>query len=399
MKSQLEVPKVRYGLAGYACLCVVILGSCFPIRKYCYELFIVTHLLGIAFIGVIAVHTPYAMRYFISGLICYGLNLIAVWFVKSYVAVARFEVLPGGCIKTSIRLASPLDKHYVGQHINLCIPAISPFQWHPFTITSVQPKKSEHQNSIQVCICTRGNFTRQLYKKADPTHETRVFVSGPFGNRNIEAARVLESYSSVVIACGGAGVTFGMRLLREITETLLTSNEEDDRASLFNHWKTENIYFYWSVRRPLELEWFNEELEQLNHLFETHDDFPSLHVKFYCTLHDTLQSQNRPERPVAVPDSNANTISTVHIDESAMNGMILDDDNVITEEMKEGNYNRNLPRKKIETIQGQRLNSKPILSVDNDIVCGPIGFNAAFKNAVALQKTSTVHLHCEEFAY
>ncbi|KAI8058977.1 uncharacterized protein B0P05DRAFT_581533 [Gilbertella persicaria] len=338
MQSELQLSKVQYGLGGYACLCVVVLGSLLPVRVFSYELFLGTHVLGVGFIGAIAVHTPYAMRYFLAGLVCYILNFIAVWFVKTFVGHARCEILPEGCTKLSIRLGSPMKTHHIGQHINLCIPALSPFQWHPFTITSVQQTNLVHQNSIEVCVIARGNFTRTLYDKVDPNQELSVFVSGPFGSQSIGPVDVLQSHTSVVIACGGAGVTFGMRLLRELTDTLVMSLENDS---------TKDIYFSWSVRRPLELEWFREELEQIHCIYETHEQFPNLHIQLHITSKDATYESNAPT--VATHASSAKV--TV---------------NVLTLHL---------------------------------VLCGPASFNASFKNTVAFYKSSNVYLHCEDFGY
>ena len=309
MKSQLQLVKVQYGLAGYGALCVVFLGSLFPVRKYAYEFFLGTHVLGLVFIGLIATHTPYAMRYFVTGLFCYSLNLVAVWFVKTFMAHARFDILPEGCTKISIRLASPMKTHYIGQHINLCIPAISCFQWHPFTITSVQQQSAFHHNSIEVHVVSRGNFTSALYNKVDASQELSVFVSGPFGSPSIRSMDILLNKTTVVIATGGAGITFGMRLLREITDTLMAfeeSNDQDDTSErdLLNHWKTNDIYFYWSVHRPLELTWFREELEQIHVLYDTHAQFPQLHVQLLVTgtsseersdIHELVEPKDKQE--------------------------------------------------------------------------------------------------------
>jgi hypothetical protein len=368
LKAELALTKVQYGLAGYGCLCMVILGSFLPIRTYCYELFLGTHLLGIVFIGVIAVHTPYAMRYFIAGLFCYLLNLIAVWFVKTYIGQARFEVMEAGCTKISIRLASPMKTHHIGQHINLCVPAISPFQWHPFTITSVQQQNEAFQNTIEVCVIARGNFTRTLYRKVNPAEEMRVFVSGPFGSNSIQSNDVLETHSSIVIACGGAGITFGMRLLRELTEMLAMQVDEpaasNDRESLLNYCKTKNIYFYWSVRRYSELEWFREELEQINYLYESHPQYPRLHIKFHVTCEDTVNDHTPasttrdPTMVVSSAVSNEDSlIEAIGADELQESQNLFSDKNQIKE----------CRRKDIALVQGQRIQANEVLSVDNDI--------------------------------
>lgn len=349
MRSQLQVTKVQYGLAGYGLLCVVILGSFLPIRKYCYELFLGTHLLGIAFIGVIAMHTPYAMRYFVAGLVCYALNLVAVWGVKTYMAQAYFDILPEGCTKISIRLASPMKTHAIGQHINLCIPAISVFQWHPFTITSVQQQNAKYQNSIEVCVVARGNFTRALYNNIDASKGLPVFVSGPFGSTNIKSMDILTNSMSVVIANGGAGITFGIRLLRELSDTLVTFDDNCEEKDTLNHWKTKDIYFYWSVHRIDELEWFRDELEHLNHLFESHARFPNLHIKLHVT------SKDASARPTLEDSSTAHSSSDIN---ERVDGQGFID------AKRNSQY---LEKKTVEVTQGQRLDAKYILSLQTDI--------------------------------
>lgn len=352
MQTQMQINKVQYGLAGYGCLCVVILGSFLPVRKYCYELFLSTHLLGIVFIGLIAVHTPYAMRYFVSGLVCYVLNLVAVWFVKTYMAQAYFDLLPEGCTKISIRLSSPMKTHAIGQHINLCIPAISAFQWHPFTITSVQQQNVKYQNSIEVCVIARGNFSRSVYEKMDVSKGLPVFVSGPFGSTHIKAMDILTDASSVVIATGGAGITFGMRLLRELTDTLITYDENCDLSEKdqLNHWKTKDVYFYWSVRRSGELEWFRQELEYLNHVFESNPQFPNLHIKLHVTAKYALESIER---------QNTTDESTAH--SSSMINEFIDSQSVTK---KHHSYS---PKKAVDVTQGERLDAATILSHPTDV--------------------------------
>ncbi|KAL9559407.1 hypothetical protein MBANPS3_000422 [Mucor bainieri] len=397
LQAELALTKVQYGLAGYGCLCMVVLGSLWPVRRFCYEAFVATHVLGIVFIGCIAVHTPYAMRYFFTGLVCYLLNLLAVWCVKTYVGYARLEVLPAGCTKVSVRLASPLKTHHIGQHVNLCIPSLSPFQWHPFTITSVPQPSAAHQTSLEVCVCARGNFTRALYKQALPDQDVRVFVSGPFGSTDLQAARVLDTHASVLIASGGSGVTFGMRLLRELTDTLITmqqasllddSNSSSSHATALLHQsKTKDIYFYWCVRRPQELEWFRHELEQINYLYHAHQQqqqLPRLHVTCYVTADDNTRDMIQESAVTEKHGSNKETLDSADTASDYQLGA----------------------RKDLNLVYGCRLDAQSVLaSVRGDngdtvgaFVCGPAGFNASFKNQVALHHPH-VHLHCESFGY
>lgn len=335
MQSELQLKKVQYGLAGYGCLCVVMLGSFFLVRKLCYEAFVFTHIFAFAFIGTIAIHTPYAMRYFTVGLFCYVLNLIAVWLIKSHLGRARFQILSGGCTKVSIRLASPMKNHSVGQHINLCIPAIgSPFQWHPFTITSIN--NSPNNNKVEVHVCSRGNFTRQLYDKVNPEQELTVFLNGPFGNTNIQPKVVLDKYETIVIALGGAGVTFGARLLRE-----LSSHLSQIDCSI----RTRDIYLAWSVRRASELEWFKQEFEQYNYSFNNHTDFPNLHLKFYITGIEDAPS-----------DTSANSEKEVREDISIQE-LSNETNNLV------GSHEKSLPTKDAHLVYQTRLQPKDYISL------------------------------------
>ncbi|RCH81416.1 hypothetical protein CU098_002089, partial [Rhizopus stolonifer] len=253
----------------------------------------------------------------------------------------------------------------------------------------VQQTNLVHQNSIEVCVIARGNFTRTLYDKVDPDQELSVFVSGPFGSQSIGPVDVLQSHTSVVIACGGAGVTFGMRLLRELTDTLVMSLENDSsEASLLNHWKAKDIYFSWSVRRPLELEWFREELEQIHCIYETHEQFPNLHIQLHITSKDATYESNAP--------TVATHASSAKVTVGSMNEIVELDQEPKTDASKL------YSKKEIKLIQGQRIDASSCLSVENDIgafVCGPASFNASFKNTVAFYKSSNVYLHCEDFGY
>ncbi|KAG0165376.1 hypothetical protein DFQ30_008537 [Apophysomyces sp. BC1015] len=278
LAEQLKLTKVHYGLAGYSCLLVVFVGSIYPVRKYLHEAFVLTHLLAFGFIGAIAKHTPYAMRYFVGGLICYAVNALAGWFVQSYLAKARVEVLQERCTRLSLRLASPMA-HKPGQSVYICIPAISIFQWHPFTITNAQSIAEGITDMVELHVCVRGNFTRAIYGKADPSQEWTVFVCGPIGN-DVNIHEAMASHETIALMNGGAGVTFGIRLLRELASSIL---EKSPTTRIV----TRDIHFCWSVRDAGELNWFEREITKFTYMFETarrsDPGIPVLHVRLHVT--------------------------------------------------------------------------------------------------------------------
>ncbi|KAI7869906.1 hypothetical protein BDF14DRAFT_1721766 [Spinellus fusiger] len=280
---ELALPKVHYGLAGYSCLLVVFIGSLYPVRRYAYEMFLFTHLFAFGFIGVIAKHTPYAMRYFATGLIVYFLNACAGWFVKSHLARSYTKVISPQCVRLSLRLASPM-LHKSGDAVSLCIPSLSIFQWHPFTITSTNPEGTA-TDKLEVYVTVCGHWTRKLVQKADTSQELTVFVSGPFGDASshLQAKTMLSTHDSIVIISGGAGITFGIRLLRELTAMFMDTPETQWKPMI----KTNTIHFVWSVRSTDDL-WFRTEIERILSFYENahHKDpdyFPSLQVSLHVT--------------------------------------------------------------------------------------------------------------------
>lgn len=290
LKAQLQTEKVKYGLAGYGCLCVVFLGSMYPVRRFCYEIMLGTHLLAFGFIGAIAKHTPYAMRYFLTGLVLYGLNLLAGWYVKSRIARVRLEPLANST-RLAIRTSSPIF-HKPGQHLYIHIPSISWFEWHPFTITSTHLASDGSCDCIEIYAANRGNFTRKLLNRAPA--ELFAFISGPCGD-----VQALEN-NTIVSLNAGAGVTYGIRLLREVLQ--------DASAA-------QRIFFAWSVRSASELTWFKRELDQVTtefpnrvsvDLFVSGSSVDDLEEKVQEPYHDKSEPSSSSASAAGQPQNTAN---------------------------------------------------------------------------------------------
>ncbi|KAI8073254.1 hypothetical protein BC940DRAFT_290921 [Gongronella butleri] len=387
LTSQLQATKVQYGLAGYGCLCVVILGSLYPVRVYKYEIFLGTHLCAFGFLGAISVHTPYAMRYFLVGLLCYVLNVLASWFVQNRMAHARVHVL-NGATRLRLRTASPIQ-HHPGQHVYLCIPRLSCFQWHPFTICNI----SANDTLIEVYATVRGDFTRALYnaaasdsKQDDDENDWLVMVMGPVGRHwaTTTPEHMLTHQHTIVLANGGAGVTFGIRLLRNLMETL----QNNEKIGI----RTHTIYFSWSARHAREFSWFRAELQQhqadLAAMRHASDRVPALEILFHYT---------------------GDADDTAAIESGIVDAAIADNavDESLTREKSDliSSEERTLSATPLRVVQN-RINPADYLShLDANaslglFVCGPPGFNRAFKNKVAAlgnSKSSQVTLYCEDF--
>jgi hypothetical protein len=236
--AQVATPKVHWGLVAYSSLCFIFFFSMYPIRRYCYALFVSTHFLFLVFIVAAGTHTPYAMRYIATGIILYTINVFAGWFVNTYLTRARVHILPGEC--TQLVINSNM-KHEAGQHVFICIPKISSFEWHPFTITSA----SNETGRIELHAKVAGNYTRQLYSFQDG-EELTVFIAGPYG----ASSSTLGTHDTTVIIAGGSGVTFAIRHLKELASMAAESN--------LKH--VQSVTFAWCVRNHEHLSWFNEDI-------------------------------------------------------------------------------------------------------------------------------------------
>ncbi|KAI6112354.1 NADPH oxidase B [Pisolithus croceorrhizus] len=183
--------------------------------------------------------------------------------------------------KTSIR---------AGQYIFICCPAISYFQWHPFTLTS-----APEEDYISVHIRVAGDFTTALAeavgcdfnsekaKEFDaaggrvigtntnpPLHRVlpRVMVDGPFGS----ASEDFLNYETVLLVGAGIGVTPFASILKSIWYRMNNmNNSKPTRLS--------KVYFTWVIRDFGSAEWFHSLLKAI----EEQDIHNKIEINIYLT--------------------------------------------------------------------------------------------------------------------
>jgi hypothetical protein len=204
LAEQLATQKVRYGLATYTTLCLIVLTSLWPVRRYAYEVFLLSHTLFLVFLVLVGVHTPYAMRFTAAGIICYLLNVFAGWCVRTHMALAQATVFQDRL--TRICMYKPIE-HLPGQHLYMCVPSMSLIQWHPFTISS-----TDH-NSVTVHARAIGGFTKKLCRWPENT-QRRVMLAGPYGE-GVRVGRALET-EKIVFLAAGSGLAYVVPILMDL---------------------------------------------------------------------------------------------------------------------------------------------------------------------------------------
>ncbi|KAJ7956024.1 Respiratory burst oxidase [Quillaja saponaria] len=211
------------------------------------------------------------------------------------VKILKVSILPGNVF--SLIMSKPhAFKYQSGQYIFLQCPKISPFEWHPFSITS-----APGDDYLSVHIRTVGDWTQelkrvfteedklpsftgrakfgQLVQKEQRGHP-RLLVDGPYG----APAQDYRNYDVLLLVGLGIGATPFMSILRDLLndtrmmEEQTDSNTETTRSDeSFNSFtssnftpggkkksqRTTNAYFYWVTREPGSFEWFKGVMDEV----------------------------------------------------------------------------------------------------------------------------------------
>ncbi|XP_078156708.1 respiratory burst oxidase homolog protein E-like isoform X2 [Carex rostrata] len=205
---------------------------------------------------------------------------------KAYaVKILKVSLLPGSVL--TITMSKPYGFRYrSGQYIFLQCPTISPFEWHPFSITS-----APGDDYISVHIRTNGDWTHELkrifienyfspcsigrasfneFGAVEQRSLPRLLVDGPYG----ASAQDFRNYDVLLLVGLGIGATPFISILRDLLNNIKiadelmdlameTSRSEDSvNSSLSTSSSKKRIYrtscahFYWVTREPGSFEWF-----------------------------------------------------------------------------------------------------------------------------------------------
>lgn len=132
---------------------------------------------------------------------------------------ALVQILPGKTIRLQLHVPRRLYWR-TGQHVSLTIPAVRFWQGHPFTISvaddRITERSARYQDGgcyIQILARVKGGFTKALWNKLNSLMETspapvllRAQVGWPLGSNK---GAMIQDYSTVVVLCGGSGISFG----------------------------------------------------------------------------------------------------------------------------------------------------------------------------------------------
>ncbi|KAG0346403.1 hypothetical protein BG004_001813 [Podila humilis] len=241
LSQQLALPKVKYGLATYTTLCLIVVTASWPVRRWAYEAFVVSHSLFLVFLVLVGLHTPYAMRFIVAGVLLYIFNVLTGWFIKTHMAYAQATVFQDRLTRLQMDKHLP---HAPGQHIYVCVPSMSLIQWHPFTVSSID------RHTLTIHARAVGGFTKSLCRWSESTPR-RVLLAGPYGE-SVLVGRSMDVHKVVLVAAG-SGLAYIVPILMD-----LLLHRHATKANNNAH-----VEVVWCVRDPDEIQWFQEELESI----------------------------------------------------------------------------------------------------------------------------------------
>ncbi|GAA0166655.1 oxidase [Lithospermum erythrorhizon] len=226
------------------------------------------------------------------------------------VQILKVAVYPGNVL--SLHMSKPQGFRYKsGQYMFVNCAAVSPFEWHPFSITS-----SPGDDYLSVHIRTLGDWTRQLKTvfsevcQPPPNGKSgllradfmqgqnnpnfpRVLIDGPYG----APAQDYKKYDVVLLVGLGIGATPMISIVKDIVNNMRAVEEEASSLEhgtnpsppnnsnpgihkrSGNNFKTRRAYFYWVTREQGSFDWFKGIMDEVAEM----DQQEVIEMHNYCT--------------------------------------------------------------------------------------------------------------------
>lgn len=282
------------GLVGLGLLYLVALLSTRRIRRSKYDAFQLGHLLLYPFLGLMVAHgTSQLLQRSIMGYVlalptCLLLfERISRFWLGFYQFDASLRVLPDETIELSTVIPSyrPWD-YTAGQYILVLVPAISFWQWHPFTISFCDGK------TLKLHIKAKGDWTSQLHHLGT---NISLAISGPFG----APAQQFSDFQYAIIIGAGIGITPFSAVLADLQRK---TEQESSRPA--HHPSTETqerfqrlpkynrVDFHWIVRDGHYMSWLSGLLNQVNARKEQSRSCQNKSIDIRINTHITAQQKS-----------------------------------------------------------------------------------------------------------
>nr|ACF05504.2 respiratory burst oxidase-like protein [Citrullus colocynthis] len=221
------------------------------------------------------------------------------------VKILKVAVYPGNVL--ALHMSKPHGfKYKSGQYMFVNCRDVSPFEWHPFSITS-----APEDNYLSVHIRTLGDWTRQLKTVFSEVCQPpqagksgllraefvqggapnpkfpKILIDGPYG----APAQDYKKYDVVLLVGLGIGATPMVSIVKDIIDNI--EGKEAEANAVENGqghssrggskhgkgFRTRKAYFYWVTREQGSFEWFKGIMNEVAEM----DERGVIELHNYCT--------------------------------------------------------------------------------------------------------------------
>ncbi|CAK9330068.1 unnamed protein product [Citrullus colocynthis] len=150
-------------------------------------------------------------------------------------------------------------KYQSGMYVLIQCPQISPFEWHPYSLTS-----APQDTHLSVHIRNLGDWSYELYslfhEGISPTSKEypKIFMDGPYG----AASQDHVKYNRVVLIGLGIGATPFMSILKDVL-IRFTRKSDSQTYNGKGSQSTSKTYLYWVTREQSSFDWFKDFMKDL----------------------------------------------------------------------------------------------------------------------------------------
>jgi hypothetical protein len=227
-----------YGTAATALMLAMSLLATSPVRRRAYELFKASHLAFMPAVLILAVlHAQPVLPFVAPGIAAWVVDRALRALRRGRTFAARAAPLPDGATALRVHTEGRVAVRG-GCYFFVCVPSVSPTQWHPLSAASAPGRASW---LTEVCFIAKetgaaDSWTRRLGAVAAASGGAPLVakLEGPYGGGTLRLRS--GAYRVVLLAAGGSGVT----PLASVAAGLLA----DDGSGV----DVEHVRFAWALR-------------------------------------------------------------------------------------------------------------------------------------------------------
>ena len=182
-----------------------------------------------------------------------------------------------------ISFLKPAGFHYSpGQFVQVAIPALSIFEFHPVSLSS-----APHEEYVTMHFRDLGDWTHRLVELSDTKSSTAIWMEGPYGSLSVDIHDT-NRYQMVLLLCAGIGVT----PIQSIGKSILNAHQHQNRPLKYMKmvWVVRDMNIVHDIP-PLGL-------ELVDH---TSNGNSNVQVDIYCTRTNKIPEQQLRDPEVGPP--------------------------------------------------------------------------------------------------